>query len=365
LATLPSPHAGHDVYQLTAVRPDRFCYTNTSSAVRLVEQGESAHKFLLPTAITRPALLLEPMVANALCESDSPDESTSVLRTIIERFGRKVASFPHGDDEGIGATGSGLTPAVLEMLSAHGMKQPASWLLTGSCGFDRSTNTRILPPWIPVNAKAAAALSNDAMLHIVANGDQYLSDYVKSPDQNMASTLPRPSDPSAVACHELARKAMEDGDVAGALKLLDVAGNSASDSALLQLALSSQLDASSDVTNLLTTLSGQGDDGLASRSVSHQSTTSSLAALALDLKSRQVNGKVPQQGGEFAKTSEDFQRRYMTRLAPSIQRRQKAQRLRHRLIGEAAVDKAMSGMQQNVTPDSLWQTPCNESKHVW
>jgi hypothetical protein len=46
----------------------------------------------------------------------------------------------------------------------------------------------------------------------------------------MASPLSRPSDPSAVICHELAQNAMKKGDVAGALKMLDVAGNAASDS---------------------------------------------------------------------------------------------------------------------------------------
>jgi hypothetical protein len=85
-------------------------------------------------------------------------------------------------------------------------------------------------------------------LHIIANGDQYFSDYVKSPDHNMASTLPRQSDRSAVVCHEFARQAMRDGDVAGALKLSHVAGTSSSDSALLHLALSLQLDQSPDVT---------------------------------------------------------------------------------------------------------------------
>jgi hypothetical protein len=43
----------------------------------------------------------------------------------------------------------------------------------------------------------------------------------------------RQSDRSAVVCHEFARQAMRDGDVAGALKLLDVVGTSPSDSALL------------------------------------------------------------------------------------------------------------------------------------
>lgn len=178
----------------------------------------------------------------------------------------------------------------------------------------------------------------------------------------MASTLPRPSDPCAVICHGLALQAMEDGDVAGALKLLDVAGTMPSDSTLLHLALSLELDQSSDITDLLKALSGYGDEGngrLAARS----STTSSLAALAVDLKSRQVNGKVPQSGGELEKASEEFRRRWMTQLAPSLQHSQSMQRPRHRLIGETAISKA--SRDKAFQPDSRWLTPCNESKHVW
>jgi len=48
------------------VRPDRFVYTNSSSGVRLVEQDKNADTFSLPTAMTKPALLLESMVANAI-----------------------------------------------------------------------------------------------------------------------------------------------------------------------------------------------------------------------------------------------------------------------------------------------------------
>jgi hypothetical protein len=364
LATLPVPRFGRVEYHLMAVRPERLVYSQCHSGVRLVERGGSADMFPLPTASTRPALLLEPMVANALCEAADPGEPTSLLRSVIERFGRKVAPFPHGDDEGIGSLGSGLTPAVFELLSAYGLKDPASWLLTGSCLFERAANSKVLPPWIPVHSKAAAALNKDAYLHIIANGDQYFSDYVKSPDHNMASTLPRPSDPSAVVCHEFGRKAMENGDIAGALKLLDVAGTSSSDSALLHLALSLQLDQTPDVSKVLKALSGYGDDGSA-RTASHSSTTSSLAALAIDLKSRQVNGKVPQDGGEVEKASDEFRRRWMTQLAPSIQRGRKLQRARHRLIGEDAIGKATRGMDKAVQPDSRWLTPCNESKHIW
>jgi hypothetical protein len=142
-----------------AVRPERLVYSQCHSGVRLEERSDSVDTFVLPTASTKPALLLEPMVVIAICEAGDPGEFTSLLRSVIERFGRKVAPFPHGDDEGIGSLGSGLTPAVFELLSAHGLKDPASWLLTGSCCFERAANSKVLPPWIPVHSKAAAAFN--------------------------------------------------------------------------------------------------------------------------------------------------------------------------------------------------------------
>jgi hypothetical protein len=70
LATLPVPRFGHADYHLMAVSPERFVYSQCHSGVRLVERGES-DTFLFPTASTRPALLLEPMVANALRSGQS------------------------------------------------------------------------------------------------------------------------------------------------------------------------------------------------------------------------------------------------------------------------------------------------------
>lgn len=87
LATLPVPRPDKHVYQLIAVRPARFVYTNTNGLARLVEQDGNEHSFPLPTAITRPALLLEPMVANALCESNTPGEAKAIIRSVIEWFG--------------------------------------------------------------------------------------------------------------------------------------------------------------------------------------------------------------------------------------------------------------------------------------
>lgn len=345
-----------------AMRPERFLYAQYHAGSRMVEQGENRDAFLLPTCITRPAMLLEPMVANALCEADNPGESTILLRAVIERFGRKVGSFPHGDDEGIGVNGTGLTQQVVEMLSGYGLKHPASWLLTGTSRFERDSPSKVLPSWMPVSIKSVAALNPDAQLHVISNGDQYFMDYVKSPDHNMASTLPRPSDPSSVFSRELAKIAMMKGDVAGALKLLDLAGTEASENAMLHMVLAMQADPFADVSPALRALCGIGEDG---RSSSSRSSASSIAALALDLRTMQQKGEMRVTNGRIPTMNDEFCRRWMRQLAPSVQRSQRAQRVRQRLLGEEAIDKAVTRKLETVEQDTKWNNPCNETKHVW
>ena len=364
IATLPTPRYGHSPYMLMAMRPERFLYFKYHAGTRMVEREESEHSVALPTAVTRPAMLLEPIVANALCEADNPSESTILLRAVVERFGRKVGAFPHGDDEGIGCGGTGLTPQVLEMLSAYGHKHPSSWLLTGNSRFDRNANSKVLPSWMPIANKSFAAINSDATLHVISTGDQYFSDYVKSPDTNMAATLPRQSDPSSIFCRELAIKSMKNGDVAGALKFLDLAGSESSDSAILQLILAAQIDPFADITHALNALSGYGEEGYG-QSSSFNHTSASLAALALDLRMRSQNGTLNMNGGVFEKMNNETSRRYMRQLAPSIQRSHRNNRVRHRLIGEEAIDKVVIRKQEMKDPDKLWSMPCNESKHIW
>jgi hypothetical protein len=352
IASLTLPLGGQMSYHLLALRPERFVYTAIQNKSRVIELGQNINSLTVNNAITRPAMLLEPMIANALCEADQPSESTNLLRAVIEKFGRKSAAFPHGDDEGIGTGGTGLTPRAFEMLSLHGLKHPASWLLTGTTDFQRSSNTTVLPPWIPAQSKSIGAMNADARLHVVANGDAYLCDYIRSPDQNMASTLPRPTDPSTRLCHEWAKQAMEEGDIAGALKLLDFSGSESSDGELLNIILSLQLGSSADITKVLDVLSGRDDN--TARSGIPSSSTSSLAALAKHLRS-----------GHGEKVSDDFARQWLSQLAPSLRRNRNATRARHRLIGESAMEDASWGTKQKISRDRHWKTPCNESRHIW
>ena len=353
LATLRLPNFGYCSNLLLAVRSDRFLYTALHSSGNLIGYKENADCFMLPTAFTKPAILLEPLVANAVTEIRRPGASTPLLRAVIEKFGRKVASITHGDEEGIGNRGAGITPRVYEILYKFGLKQAASWLLTGGVHFERQTNTKILPPWMPLSAKKEAALNSDAFLHLVSNGDQYLSEYIQSPDHNMPSSLPRTADATPYSCREFSQEALAEGNAADVLKMLDMVGTESSDSMLLQLSLLLEIK-SGDTTELLKTLSGYDQAG-GSNATGLPNANKSLAALSVSLKLNELPG---------GKMSDDNINRWMKPLAPSLQRGTTFRRVRQRLLGESALDKA-AGKGAQPKPDPLWQTPCNESRHLW
>jgi hypothetical protein len=82
-------------------------------------------------------------------------------------------------------------------------------------------------------------------------------------------------------------------------------------------------------------------------------TPASLAALAVSLKLNTATH-------EMSREQVD---RWMKPLAPSLQRGKRTGRMRQRILGED--DLAEAGAKQQDTPDALWTSPCNESKHVW
>jgi hypothetical protein len=343
IVTLPE-QLGQDITLLLAVRSDRVLSTRWHSGSTLVEDKEDLNSFLLPTVSTKPAIMLEPLVANAICEGVSKGESTDLLRSVIEKFGRKDSSITHGEDEGLGNKGFGITPRVYELLSRYGLKHAASWLLTGRVQFDRSTNTKILPPWTPVSVKQEAAINADALLHLVSNGDQYLSEYVQSPDNNMQSNLPRCGDGTPYLSREYGLESLASGETNDALKLLDLVGTDSSESMLLQLSLLRSITSGNE-TELLKTLSGY-DGGFQSKPVGFPRPTASLAALAVSRSS-----------------GWDDMMGWMKPLAPSLQRGTHFQRARQRLLGERAIGTHV--VHRPGSTDRHWLTPCNESRHIW
>jgi hypothetical protein len=353
IATIPIPQCGISSLHLLAVRPDRFLFSSIHQTARLVDYGQSPHTFLLPTATTKPALLLEPMVANAICVGGKEDASTPTLRNVIEKFGRKIVSITHGDDEGIGNLGAGITPQTLEMLDRYGLKHAATWLLTGTVRFDRSSNTRIMPSWLPLAPKVKGAVNSDAFLHVVSSGDQYLTEYIKAPD-GMPSALPTPSGQIAYACRDYAHHAIRSGRGYDALKSLDLTGSASSERLILDLTMAIGMDLTKDVTPLLNAISGL-DDSRGPRLSAAKKPCAALAALAVCLKQGPARGSNGM--------TEDQVDRWMKPLAPSIQHGTRFARPRHRIFTTAELEKA--GGKTTVTSDSVWVTPCNESKHVW
>ena len=350
--TLPSRKHGFDHNQLVAVRPDRVLLLEHHVGSRQIELGQNPNVFLLPTATTLPALLLEPLVANAVCVGGKQNLSTPILRTVIEKFGR-VTSITHGEDEGIGRFGSGLTPRTFEILDRYGLKQASSWLLTGTVSFDRGANSVVLPPWLPVAPKMMAGLNFDAFFHVISTGDQYLSDYLRSPDKNMPTTLPKQSGPAAYWCREYANQNLRNGRGSDALKLLDLAGGDATETMAVQLALSLGKDKTRDPSGFLKTVSGYSA-GTFSGQASKPRVPTSIAALATLLK-ESVERDEP-----MSKEQID---RWMKPLAPSLQRKCRGPRIRQRVVGEQ--DLVAASGEQTDTSDPIWLTPCVEAKHVW
>eukprot|EP00934_Nitzschia_sp_Nitz4_P009070 Nitzschia sp. Nitz4//scaffold258_size27474//3690//11194//NITZ4_008184-RA/size27474-augustus-gene-0.31-mRNA-1//1//CDS//3329544482//9060//frame0 len=346
LAGLPLPQYDFNPNLLLAVRPDRMVFTPYHLGSRLVERGQDSHQFLLPVAVTRPALLLEPMIANAIATGRESTSEQPFLRSVVEKFGRKVATMIHGEGEGLSNFGAGITPRVYELLQHYKVHAAASWLLTGTSTFDRSANRRLLPSWIPVTSKVKAGFDADTNLHVIANGDQYFAEYIKSPDNNMAATLPRPSDPSSFLTMQFGKEALEKGDTLDALKLLDVGGTETTDMMMLQLALASQTDTSRDTSRMLNSFF-QSDAALGKPLFS--TTVASLASLSVELRNQ---GKVE---GSFTK-------QWMRPLAPSMQRGRRIGRMRTRIIGESTFD----GFGAVTRPSNrMFASEPMENKLVW
>lgn len=345
IASFPTPFRSYCPNWLVGIRPDRFLYNSCHNGTRLVERGQPSHSFLLPTAVTRPALLLEPMIANAIATGGNETAFQPFLRTVVEKFGRKVATMTHGEDEGIGNWGAGISPRVYELLSFYNLKAAASWLLTGTIAFDRSANSRLLPSWMPASAKINAALDTDTHLHVVSNGDQYFTEYIKSPDTNMSSILPPPSDPSSLLCKQFALDAIKEGNYVDALKMLDIVGTESMDAIILQLSFAMQVNSALDVTPILDSLYRRDSQiGKA-----NSTAVASMAALAIELKNNATPGS-------------EFNQRWMQSLAPSFQRGKKAGRHRNSIMGESALSKLGA---HRPAKDGLFSREIPESKLVW
>jgi hypothetical protein len=330
-------------HSLISIRPDRIVFFDGQSRFHTAESGENAQEVKLYVAKTIPALLLEPMIANAVCVGDKQNVSTPVLRTVIEKFGRKLASITHGENEGIGTFGAGISARVFEILGRYGLSHASTWLLTGTVQFQRNSNSRVLSPWLSVAQKMKGGFSSDTLLHLISNGDQYYSDYLKSPDHNMTSTLPRQSDPSMYVCRAYAETAMEEGKLVDALKMFDMCGTQYTENVLVQLAAIREREGPNSV---LRALKGHSDASLYTSNV--------YASLAVHLSEQQTRQ---------TQMNTDGEKRLAKQLAPSLQGGMRVGRARHKVMGESSLDEFGRSKSQDTEP--LWATSCNEAKHIW
>ena len=316
---------------LAALRPDRCVYFTSQGGLRVVGPDEEEDSFVAPIAKAKPIFLLEPLVANALCLGDS-DTVQATLRTVIQRFGRMDPTFAH--EGGIGSFGIGITSDIYRMLVDHDCHEAAFYLLTGSNSADGVAEPDLIPSWIPMREKLMACNDIETSLQVLSNGDLELAKALRSSDLAGSASLPAPGDPSCDLAVELAAKAVRDGSLQDAIRLLDFAS---SDQSLLDLVSSLRKRAPSTIEPLLLELvkNRTNKDGIQDYEE---------ALVRASLRDESLN---------------------TSHLAPSVHTSRAGERARRALINkqvlESAVPKQTSSQNRNV----IWAQPIKADAHLW
>jgi len=376
IASIPaSKHGTAHNTLLAAVRPDRCIYFGSHSGLQMGEDDEEdEHAFVTPLPCTRPLLLLEPLIANALCQDGARGKNAATnsavqlsLRTIIEKFGRKDSSFPHGDDQGIGTFGAGVTSHVYDMLARHKCNDAASILLTGNLPSDLISQPKILPPWIPLQTKLSAVTANtggaELMMQVLSCGDSELAEYLCHSDRSVvpSPTFPGQLDLSCILAEELAFDALREGSSSAfdAIKLLDLAGRQSSESLLSQLALSLGTSPStnktlSDFEKLLKEVGANVSTG--NKNVD---TINKYAELCSGASLRLMHQRKMSGGASSEKCASSIP---VSQLAPSVQSVWESERVRNTIISNDVIESVASSHSNN---DAAWKQSINKNKHVW
>lgn len=382
LATVPSYRYSDTMpFHLMGVLSDRFLYLNSHSSYKLVNNKDNDTKIFLPMVSKQPIFLLEALVANALCILDQRNNSMSVvnnlLKHLFERFGRKSSLYPYQEYEGIGDMGTGLSLPIQDMLKEYECKEARTFLLFGSSDFD-ITKSKTMPQWAPPSAriiKSNGCSQNN--LHSLANGDKYLSEYLADPVLNNPAQMPRTTDTASSMAYRLALDALQRGDVQDAIKYLDFAGSSQSEQLLLHLVLSSQMLESSShctdpnvVQSILQQICGKNNVSAGSSETSEHLgfATSTIAALADNLKQREKNGELVLDEGECGKVSDSVEEKMMRNLAPTLQQSENFERVRNRLLvnhNHASNQRGNIDDNKNASKSFWSKQILDESKHIW
>ncbi len=152
---------------LCAIGPDRLFLLGRQISIGQLEHSMNPDSFLLPALFIKPALMLEALIANAVSFKDNMHTMIPLVRTVTERFGRKVSLIAHSENEGLGQKGAGLTERTLQILQFYRLHDAYSWLLTGVAQFDISANSVVLPPWIPIAGKSTTTFDSSEECLIV------------------------------------------------------------------------------------------------------------------------------------------------------------------------------------------------------
>ena len=205
IATHPNNRNRSTRVLLKAIRPDRVILSMSHGGVKLFSDDEPESKFDIPLSISRPVLLLEPLLANALCQDLSFGEHAfnnaivqQSLDLVIEKFGRKETSLPHGDNEGIGCVGAGMTSKAYHMLTQYKCYRAASLLLNGDRSGSSEKNITIMPPWATLPSKLMATNDCDVRLQVLSNSDCELGNTRRSSHATEALAYRLASDESNV-----------------------------------------------------------------------------------------------------------------------------------------------------------------------
>lgn len=96
---------------MIGIRQDRFVLGNERLVWRTFDE-ENSLSSIFSRPLIKPALLLEPLLINAVCFSSDID----FRKMLCEKFGYRFTSSPHGDSEGIGCLGIGVSPKIKKIL---------------------------------------------------------------------------------------------------------------------------------------------------------------------------------------------------------------------------------------------------------
>ncbi|KAL7540930.1 hypothetical protein ACHAXR_010494, partial [Thalassiosira sp. AJA248-18] len=367
---------------LAAIRPDRLVYFSSHGSLQRVvhdkeeeEEGEHEHTFVTPLPCTRPLVLLEPLVANALCQDGTRGTNAASnsdvqfsLRTIIEKFGRKDMAYPHSDDQGIGTFGTGITSQVYDMLVHHKCHVAAEILLTGNLPSDDSLVSHQpklhTPPWITMQSKLSAATDVELMMQVLSCGDSDLAGFLRHSDRETTprGVFPGPLDVSSILAEELAFGALKEGSSAtDAIKLLDLAGRPSSESLLAQLAFSMGTSPSSDKTlsdseKLLQEIANTWNGSSGNNAGTIDKYARLCSSVGLRLMRQQNSGTSSEKGVHNIPVSH---------LAPSVQSVWESDRVRNTIINNSAIETVASSRSSLNSNDAAWKQSFNKNKHVW